>query len=103
VMYAGMIVEAGPAMEVFAAPAHPYTEGLMFSIPKIGDVQRGTKLHPIRGNVPNPTEWPVGCRFHPRCPYMRPACLEAVPSLEAFGPGRWTRCFFAREIFGKER
>ncbi|MFO7586992.1 MAG: ABC transporter ATP-binding protein [Gemmatimonadota bacterium] len=79
VMYAGRIVEEAPAADLFARPSHPYTRGLMRSIP---DPDRpGTRLEAIPGAVPRPGAWPAGCRFHPRCPSAMPRCRSEEPPL----------------------
>ena len=77
VMYAGKIVEQGPVRDVFATPRHPYTQGLLGSLP--GRVRRGQPLVQITGSVPDPRQMPAGCRFHPRCQYATPACLVEPP------------------------
>jgi peptide/nickel transport system ATP-binding protein len=79
VMYAGQIVEAAPTSELFARPLHPYTEGLLASIPRL-DAPRG-RLANIPGQVPAATAWPSGCRFHPRCPYAWDRCVAEDPGL----------------------
>ncbi len=97
VMYAGKIVETGDIHEIFGKPAHPYTEGLMSSIPRLD--QRGNRLQPIVGSPPNLAAIPSGCPFHPRCPYMRPSpCTEVVPPLYQVLPGRGSACHFADEV-----
>ncbi len=77
VMYAGQIVEQGPVRDVFATPRHPYTQGLLGSLP--GRVRRGQPLVQIAGTVPDPRHMPAGCRFHPRCQFAMPACQIAPP------------------------
>lgn len=78
VMYTGKIVEESPVNELFARPKHPYTEGLLRSVPKLtaDDVAKKTRLETIEGVVPNPTQLPPGCHFAPRCPYRLPRCTE---------------------------
>jgi oligopeptide/dipeptide ABC transporter ATP-binding protein len=89
-MYAGQIVEEGPVERIFAAPRHPYTEGLLGSIPPIDrDVET---LAAIEGTVPSPGALPPGCRFHPRCRHARTACEERVPPLLGFGEGQRAAC-----------
>jgi peptide/nickel transport system ATP-binding protein len=88
VMYAGRIVEEGPAREVLARPRHPYTEGLLAASPKLK--RRG--LHPIPGSVPQLEALPPGCAFEPRCPVRRAECSTAVPELRQAGPNRSARC-----------
>jgi oligopeptide/dipeptide ABC transporter ATP-binding protein len=83
VMYAGRVVEHGTAEEVLLQPRHPYTEGLLASIPT--RTMRGQRLNVIRGTVPNPFNMPAGCNFAPRCPYRFEACDEHDPRLEPIG------------------
>jgi oligopeptide/dipeptide ABC transporter ATP-binding protein len=78
VMYAGRVVEQGPVEDVFRSPQHPYTEALMQSIPMLGMTQ-AEPLRVIRGTVPSPLQWPVGCRFAPRCDYAFDRCAEQPP------------------------
>lgn len=79
VMYAGTLVEVGDVRQIFKAPKHPYTQGLINSIPRIGG-QR-VRMEGIRGNTPSPKNWPAGCRFHTRCTHVMPECREKVPQL----------------------
>ena len=81
VMYAGRIVERGEKESIFAAPQHPYTWGLLRSIPRL-DLPRGEALTPIPGRPPSLILRPAGCAFHPRCPYAREVCRAAVPELD---------------------
>ena len=78
VMYTGRIVEESPVEELFARPKHPYTEGLLRSVPKLtsATVAKKERLETIEGTVPSPTELPPGCHFAPRCPYRMPRCTE---------------------------
>ena len=98
VMYAGSIVETGPAAEVYARPAHPYTVGLIRSLPTAG--QRDTELQPIPGYPPAFQALPSGCPFHPRCARAQVRCSEERPSPVAVGNGRTSACHFAHEVFG---
>jgi len=79
-MYAGRVVERGPVGDVFMTPQHPYTEALLQSIPMLGMTQ-AEPLRVIRGSVPSPRDWPVGCRFRPRCDYAFDKCVEQPPLL----------------------
>jgi peptide/nickel transport system ATP-binding protein len=98
VMYAGQIVERAPVETIFSAPEHPYTWGLLRSIPRL-DAPRGTELEPIPGRPPSLINPPSGCRFHPRCPYVRPPHREVVPPLEpaADGSGHMVACLLEPE------
>jgi peptide/nickel transport system ATP-binding protein len=82
VMYAGRIVERAPTDEIFATPQHPYTWGLLKSIPRL-DSPRGEELVPISGRPPSLINRPSGCHFHPRCPYVQEAHKRLDPRLEA--------------------
>ena len=98
VMYAGQIVEEGPAREVLRTPASPYALDLIASIPSYE--RRGKGLSTIQGAVPSPANFPSGCRFHPRCRFAVKACAETMPNLDAHGADRSVRCFRADEIAG---
>ncbi|MFN2637063.1 MAG: ABC transporter ATP-binding protein [Gemmatimonadaceae bacterium] len=95
VMYAGEIVEQAAVDELFAVPHHPYTEGLMHSMPHIGHDQE--RLNVIPGTVPSPTDWPHGCRFRDRCPYSWELCEREHPPLYEVGVGHVSRCHLAIE------
>jgi oligopeptide/dipeptide ABC transporter ATP-binding protein len=95
VMYAGQVVEYCDVQAAFTRPLHPYTAGLQASLPKLGTLH--DRLRVIAGDVPNPARFPVGCRFHPRCPVAIPKCLEA-PDLAPFGDHRASRCWRSAEI-----
>jgi peptide/nickel transport system ATP-binding protein len=95
VMYAGEVVEQADVDDLFATPHHPYTEGLMHSMPHIGhDLER---LNVIPGTVPAPTDWPTGCRFRERCPYSWDLCEKEHPALYQIGSGHVSRCHLAIE------
>ncbi|WMT28218.1 ABC transporter ATP-binding protein [Bacillus aerius] len=95
VMYCGQVVENGTVEELFDQPLHPYTEGLLESIPVIdGDIQ---PLTAIKGNVPAPDQLPAGCRFAPRCPKVMEHCIGELPKLTTFENGRSVRCFLYEE------
>jgi peptide/nickel transport system ATP-binding protein len=90
VMYAGEIVERASVDELFAAPQHPYTVGLLGSIPRLD--RRTDHLATIEGMVPNMTEPPAGCRFAPRCPFASDICTKAPPPLAEVSAGHASRC-----------
>ena len=91
IMYAGKVVERGSVLRIFEEPAHPYTQGLMRSIPSI-DSERKATLETIQGTVPGLRELPGGCRFHPRCPLAAPLCREKDPELVEAAPGHEAAC-----------
>jgi peptide/nickel transport system ATP-binding protein len=93
VMYAGEIVERAAVDELFASPQHPYTVGLLGSIPRLD--RRASRLATIEGMVPNMARPPVGCRFAARCPFVSDICIEAPPPMVAVSPGHWSRCIKA--------
>ena len=95
VMYAGEIVEQADVHELFAAPHHPYTEGLMAAMPRAGEERE--RLTVIPGTVPSPYDWPAGCRFHERCPYAWERCEREHPPLYEIGVGHVSRCHLAVE------
>jgi peptide/nickel transport system ATP-binding protein len=90
VMYAGQIVERAPVRDLFARPEHPYTVGLLGSIPRLDEKRE--RLPSIEGRVPDMTRPPEGCRFAARCPFVEPACRAAAPPLIEVAPGHLTRC-----------
>src|ERR1043165_2491361 len=94
VMYTGKIVEESPVDELFARPKHPYTEGLLRSVPKLTarDVEKSERLQTIEGTVPRPTALPPGCHFEPRCPYRMPRCGEGEIPWSRGGEGVRVRC-----------
>ena len=89
--YAGEIVETGTAVHIFDETMHPYTEGLFGSLPNLTD--KATRLKPIPGLMPDPTNLPDGCNFAPRCPYKTPRCCRENPPLTEAEPGHLVRCF----------
>ncbi len=93
VMYAGQVVETGTVDEIFADPRHPYTQGLLASLPELGG--RDRELHPIPGVVPSPVSWPGACRFKERCPFAWERCHREMPGLLTVGgeAGRSARCW----------
>jgi peptide/nickel transport system ATP-binding protein len=102
VMYAGEMVERALVEEVFLNPMHPYTQGLMRCVPKLGLSKESSYLYPIRGRVPSPADLPPGCIFEPRCDYARPQCRQTHPELRQVAPGHFARCLFAEEIAAQE-
>ncbi|HYW51907.1 MAG TPA: ABC transporter ATP-binding protein [Gemmatimonadaceae bacterium] len=95
VMYAGQIVEEAPVAALFAAPQHPYTEGLMAAMPRAGT--RRDRLTTIPGTVPPPGAWPKACRFADRCAYAWERCTTEAPPLHRIGAGRSSRCHLVDE------
>jgi oligopeptide/dipeptide ABC transporter ATP-binding protein len=98
VMYAGEVVEEADVRTLFAEAHHPYTEGLLRAMPRVGE--RRARLAVIPGTVPPPTAWPTGCRFHDRCPYAWERCLREHPPLYQIGregSGHTSRCHLADE------
>src|SRR5512135_2429638 len=93
IMYAGKLVELASAAEIFNNPRHPYTIGLLESIPK----GKGTPLRPISGNVPSPEELPEGCKYSDRCVYRQPGCEEKEPSFAEVAAGHFVRCIRTEE------
>jgi peptide/nickel transport system ATP-binding protein len=107
VMYAGEIVEQGTAEEIFLAPRHPYTVGLLGSLPRLGQHRRAggsgedvtvVQVRPIPGRMPSPRAMPPGCAFAPRCFMARPACDATHPPLERIGSTQLSRCLFWQEV-----
>jgi oligopeptide/dipeptide ABC transporter ATP-binding protein len=92
VMYAGRIVETGPASELFARPAHPYTQGLLASVPRM-DSPRGQAIVPIPGLPPDLARLPSGCAFRPRCARAFDACAQHEPGLVQLSSQHAARCF----------
>ena len=98
VMYCGQVVELAPARTIFSDPefSHPYTEGLMVSIPRL-DTPANERLDAIPGAVPHPLDLPKGCKFAPRCKYCTQKCLDEEPALVEVAPNQQVRCFYARK------
>jgi peptide/nickel transport system ATP-binding protein len=92
VMYAGKVVEEAPVTELFARPRHPYTQGLIRSIPRLDRAGQKTRLAAIPGVVPSLVEPPQGCRFAPRCGFAMPACTQGPPRLREVAPGHKVAC-----------
>jgi oligopeptide/dipeptide ABC transporter ATP-binding protein len=95
VMYAGKVVENADVFTVFEHPHHPYTRGLLASLPKLGEHR--ARLQTIEGVVPNPLNLPKGCLFARRCPYVMPICEQTPPPLQEVRPGQLSRCWLTPE------
>jgi len=95
VLYAGELVESGPAADLLRDPRHPYTKGLLASLPPLEPGTRRTRLPSIGGRPPNPTRRQLGCSFRARCPFAEPRCAEETQVLRPFGRGRELRCWKA--------
>ena len=93
-MYAGRIVEEAPVALLFSDPQHPYTLGLLGSIPRLGS-DGDERLTAIEGTVPNPYAMPPGCRFSPRCPLADARCKAEPPTLREIGDGHRAACWKA--------
>jgi oligopeptide transport system ATP-binding protein len=93
VMYAGRLVETAPTDELYGSPKHPYTIGLLASVPRL-DSERKETLRIIKGLPPNLSRLPGGCSFHPRCEYAFDRCREETPVLEQVGPEHFRACFY---------
>jgi len=96
VMYAARIVEAGTREEIFEKPAHPYTRGLLRSIPRLTD--KPERLATIGGMVPSPLHYPAGCRFNDRCPHVFDRCRREAPGLLEVSAGHQAACFLAKKL-----
>jgi len=88
VMYAGKIAELGSVNDIFEAPRHPYSQGLIGSIPR----ESGQRVEGLPGEAPSPWNYPAGCRFHPRCPKVFDPCRDHAPGLTPLESGRWAAC-----------
>jgi oligopeptide/dipeptide ABC transporter ATP-binding protein len=106
VMYAGRQAELAAVDDLFYRPRHPYTAGLLASLPRVDrPADRSDRLQPIPGQPPSLVFRPPGCAFHPRCPHARldGACVDAVPALRVVEPEHRSACHFAEEIFVSAR
>jgi len=92
IMYAGRIIEKGPSGEILNSPKHPYTEALLDCLPK-----KGKELNAIKGSVPNLSNLPSGCKFHPRCPYVMEKCLKQEPDFIKISQGHSVRCYLQQK------
>ncbi|GAB4578636.1 MAG: ABC transporter ATP-binding protein [Anaerolineales bacterium] len=98
VMYAGEMVELAPVADIYANPKHPYTQGLIRCLPKLGRDKAESVLYPIRGRVPSPANLPAGCTFEPRCDYARERCRVEKPAFREVVDQHRVRCHFAEDI-----
>ncbi|MDH3659672.1 MAG: ATP-binding cassette domain-containing protein [Alphaproteobacteria bacterium] len=98
IMYLGRIVETGPKASVFRNPRHPYTNGLLRSVPVPDPEKRRTGPVPLAGGVPDPSSPPAGCAFHPRCPYASELCRAERPKLEEVESRHHAACHFAKDL-----
>ncbi|WP_025770566.1 ABC transporter ATP-binding protein [Thioalkalivibrio sp. HK1] len=101
VMYAGKIVETGTAEQIYHRPRHPYTIGLLKSVPRM-DMARGKRLQPIEGQPPDLTRLGEGCPYRPRCAWAEDRCERSTPALENVGEGQIAACFNHRALADKE-
>ncbi len=97
VLYAGELVEEGPTSKIYQTPSHPYTLGLLKSVPRLGENKRHSRLHTIQGNIPHPSLRPPGCIFRVRCPIATQICEESPP-LFAIAGKHYTRCHRWKEM-----
>jgi len=97
VMYAGKAVEHGNVFEIFENPKHPYTKGLLASIPS-ATITKKDRLYTIEGTVPSLRNLPKGCRFNTRCPLAQGVCFEQHPPLETLSGGHKVACYFAEKV-----
>lgn len=98
ILYAGRVLEYGPTQEVFTRPRHPYTKGLLASLPRISRRARERRLTPIPGSFPDLVAPPAGCIFHPRCPFVEPRCMQEIQLLTSGQDGRLIRCWKADAV-----
>ncbi len=101
VMYAAKLIEIGDVRDVFAHPKHPYTQGLLRSVPNIK--LDGGELYKMAGAPPDLSHPPAGCRFHPRCPFVMDICREEVPSLESIEGGQMAACWLYPSVMEKRQ
>jgi oligopeptide/dipeptide ABC transporter ATP-binding protein len=93
-MYAGTVFEYAPVRDIFTAPCHPYTVGLMASMPRLGsNSESAVRLNVIPGAVPPLYSLPAGCRFHDRCPFIMDICRKEEPVLKEISSGHYVRCW----------
>ncbi len=102
VMYAGKVIESGASIEIYHRPQHPYTLGLLHSVPRL-DKPRKEKLDPIEGQPPDLINLPPGCSFRPRCRFAGEKCGEEIPPLTDLGGGHWCACWFAGNLNAEDK
>jgi peptide/nickel transport system ATP-binding protein len=102
VMYLGRIVETAEAAALYAAPRHPYTQGLLNSIPKLRLDEAPVIYHPIAGELPTPLSPPAGCHFHARCPLTEERCRNTVPPLVEVGERREAACHLVPRVSARD-
>jgi oligopeptide/dipeptide ABC transporter ATP-binding protein len=98
VQYLGVLVEKGPAREILTTPRHPYTAGLLDSVPSLSRRDGSDGQRRIKGEIPDPLHPPSGCRFRTRCPYVVDRCASEVPAWRSVEIGRWVACHRAEEL-----
>jgi len=103
VMYAGRFVEEGPTEELIGNPIHPYTRGLLKSVPEVSSTTEKGKLKSVEGSVVELDDLPSGCKFHPRCPYKQEGCTDMEPEFKSIAENRYVRCFDPESISIDER
>ncbi len=94
IMYAGLIMEYAPVIQIYDHPRHPYTRGLLACVPRLGE--KKSRLAPIGGQVPDPRQMPQGCPFTARCPEVLPRCSMQRPELTEVASGHFVRCWRAQ-------
>ncbi|WP_345218074.1 ABC transporter ATP-binding protein [Georgenia halophila] len=97
ILYAGQVMERGPIRPIYERPAHPYTVGLLESVPRVSGAQR--ELQPIPGSPPHPAEQITGCPFHPRCPLATDRCRDETPAMNPVDGERAAACHYAEEVY----
>ncbi len=102
IMYAGKIIERGTARDIYRNPSHPYTLGLLNSVPRL-DLPRTEKLDPVEGQPPDLMNLPAGCAFRERCRFATGRCAEEIPALRPVGTGHLSACFAAETLLSRAR
>jgi oligopeptide/dipeptide ABC transporter ATP-binding protein len=102
IMYAGKIIERGTAEDIYRKPGHPYTLGLLTSVPRL-DLPRADKLDPVEGQPPDLLQLPAGCAFRERCRFATERCAVEAPPLRPVGPGHLSACFMAETLLSRAK